>query len=288
MLPNFIVIGAQKSGSTSLRYYLQEHPDICLYPKESHFFDDETKHVFGVEYYERLFDDCCGDKAIGEVTPCYIYAQMAPGRMYETLPGAKLILIMRNPIDRAYSHYWKNIQNGREVLTFEDAIGKENERIGIDNWHMMNYSYMNRGIYYRQIERFLEHYSIQNMLFLLFEEFIQDVNGTLQEIYGFLGIDSQFSSTRIKEVKNKAKMSKSKLLFRLAKGDYESPKIIKKIMYASRVQYLLRLVNNKINVKEIEYPQMDLDIRQWLLDFYHRPNLRLGKLLNLDLSIWGE
>ena len=114
VLPNFVIIGAQKSGTTSLSYYLQEHPEIYVYPKEIHFFDDrDGTYEHGLEFYSGFFAESQGAKAIGECTPCYIYAEQPPERMYEAIPNAKLILIARNPVDRAYSNYWKNIKNGK-------------------------------------------------------------------------------------------------------------------------------------------------------------------------------
>jgi len=288
-LPNFLIIGAQKSGTTSLRYYLQEHPEISLAPKETHFFDDrDNTFNFGVEYYSRLFEESGDANAIGEVTPCYIYAKQAPERMHQTIPNAKLILIMRNPVDRAYSHFWKNIKNGKETHSFNEAIQLEKERIDRNFWHRMHYSYRDRGIYYEQIERYLKYFPIQNMRFLIFEEFTQDSNSALQSIYQFLDVDDNFQSTRTNIVKNKAAISKSKLLFRLAKGHYHFPSGVELFIKKSRFKSLIMWVNKKFNIQEFDYPPMDRNTRQRLLELYRLPNDRLSELLGRDLSIWEK
>lgn len=173
VLPNFIIPGAQKSGTTALRIYLAQHPEIFMANKEIHFFDNDENYKKGIEGYEKFFDGWKGEKAIGEKTPNYLYYEKAPERIYKLLPDVKLIFVLRNPVDRAYSHYRHNVRIGQETLSFEKAIEKEEERIKNPRLKKI-YSYKDRGKYIIQIKRYAEYFPKSQMLFLLAEDLKDD------------------------------------------------------------------------------------------------------------------
>ena len=142
-LPNFLVIGAAKSGTSSLYMYLKQHPEIYMSPiKEPHFFsfDDESKMTKGpgdpihkaitnFDDYQAQFDGVTDEKAIGEASTSYLYRPEAPGRIHAMLPDAKLIVILRNPVDRAFSAYMHVVRDKRETSKdFAEALSKEESR----------------------------------------------------------------------------------------------------------------------------------------------------------------
>lgn len=189
-LPNFLCVGAQKAATTTFYKILGQHPDICLPSvKEVHFFDDDDNFGKGLFWYENVFQ-CNGEKVIGEITPEYMYFDYVPERIHKTLGGdVKLIFILRNPADRAYSHYSMERARGIETKGFEKAVALEPERIKKGYFEQMHYSYISRGLYATQIKRFLERFAAENMLFLIFEnDWLENREKTFKRVFEFLGI----------------------------------------------------------------------------------------------------
>ena len=129
-LPNFLVIGAGKSGTTSLAAYLDAHPDVFMaHQKEVRFFDRYWHE--GVDWYAAKFAAAAGKAAVGEASPSYLQSAEAPARTAQTIPGAKLIALLRNPVDRAYSA-WTNLhEQGRDPRSFADAVRDETAGRGV-------------------------------------------------------------------------------------------------------------------------------------------------------------
>ena len=156
ILPNFLIIGSAKAGTTSLHYYLNQHPEIYMTAvKEPRFFALEGKNlnfsgpdkdiinstsVTTYEEYIALFEEVSSEKAIGETSPLYLYSEKAIQRIHHYLPDVKLIVILRNPIDRAFSCYTHLLREGYESLSFADSLKAEEGRIH-DNWaHLWHYT----------------------------------------------------------------------------------------------------------------------------------------------------
>lgn len=190
-LPNFLCVGAQKSGTTSLYQILKSHPEVFLPDKkELHFFNEDSEYEKGIEYYERYFAGCRGEKAVGEITPAYIYFENVPGRIRETLGGdVKLIFIFRNPATRAYSQYLMSLWKGYEKEGFRRALELEEKRMGEGYNKRRSLSYVTRGLYARQVKRYLEHFPRENMLFLVLEEdFFDAREEAFENLLSFLGV----------------------------------------------------------------------------------------------------
>src|SRR5215467_6288621 len=171
LLPDFLIIGGQRCGTTSLYYYLTDQP--CVYPaatKEVHFFDDHF--ASGIDWYRAQFPTSAYKNYVervrhqhfltGEASPYYLFHPHAPRRISAALLYVKLIVLLRNPVDRAFSHYWLEVKGRYESLSFEEAIRCEQERIAgecekmvnDENYHSFKYrrfSYLTRGIYIDQI-----------------------------------------------------------------------------------------------------------------------------------------
>lgn len=193
-LVNFLICGSQKSGTSALAEYLKQHSAICMAKrKEVHFFDKE--HLFndrGVnyEFYHSFFQPGDNHLAIGEATPVYMYWTRAAKRIWQYNPDMKLIVILRNPVDRAYSHWNMEIHRGNETIPFEEAIINEAERCkeALPLQHRF-FSYTDRGFYSKQLERLWSYFPRDNTLILKNEDLRSHPRKTLNEICAFLELD---------------------------------------------------------------------------------------------------
>jgi hypothetical protein len=209
MLPEFIIIGAQKCGTSSLCSYLFRHPQVKpARRKEIHYFDS-PEYALGTRWYKAHFPlktglnhgNTAGHVITGEASPYYLCYPHAPQRIHELVPRAKLIIMLRNPVDRALSHYNHQVRKGREQLSFEDAIVAEPERIKGEkermladpNYYSHNYwgfSYLTRGHYAEQIENWLKLFPGEQMLFISSEDFFANPKDIYHETLEFLGLEN--------------------------------------------------------------------------------------------------
>jgi len=199
-LPDFVVIGAQKCGTTFFYHLLSQHPLVePAASKELHFFDKNFD--LGVEWYRRCFpaprwED--GRRTItGEATPYYMFHPLASERMAEVIPQARLIMLLRNPVDRAYSHHQQEVRKGGETLNFEEAVEAEETRLRseremlLENEHYASFehqrlSYLSRGIYVNQLLRWAEFFDREQMLVLKSEDFFEKPQDVLKSVLDFL------------------------------------------------------------------------------------------------------
>jgi hypothetical protein len=192
--PGVLLIGAQKGGTSSLYRYLIEHPDIgAAFTKEVHYFD--VQYEQGMNWYLAHFPFRGQAAVTGEASPSYLFHPAAPQRVKETLPQAKLIVLLRNPVDRAYSHHQMNVSKGVEPLSFEEAIAAEPERLrkleaGTDEeWRVASFvSYLRRGLYTEQLQRWLAVFPPERFLILKSEAFFQRPDEAMQQTLAFLGL----------------------------------------------------------------------------------------------------
>jgi hypothetical protein len=214
ILPSFIIIGAQRAGTTSLFDYLGRHPDVAsptavaediAWSKEVHFFDDRFSR--GLDWYRSLFPLAVRrryarargrDLVAAEATPYYLFHPFVPERIASTLPAVRLIALLRDPIERAYSHYQLAHRKGREQLSFEEALAAEPERIAEDEPHLgdptyrsrhhRHHSYLARGLYAEQLERWFAHFPRGQLLVIGAEDFLADPAATYDEVLSFVGL----------------------------------------------------------------------------------------------------
>jgi len=189
---NFIIGGVQKGGTTALDTYLRKHPNICMATKkELHFFDNEQFFRDTPEYslYHSFFNPNSAHKLLGESTPIYIYWQNSPKRIWEYNPNMKWIVTLRNPVDRAFSHWNMERSKNKDKLSFWDAIQNEQERCreALPYQHRI-YSYISRGFYLEQLQRLWSFFSRENTLILKYERLIYEPQKTLNNICDFLGV----------------------------------------------------------------------------------------------------
>ena len=198
-LPDFLVIGAQKAGTTALYAYLRWHPGIAGPSwKEVSFFD---RHWWrGEAWYRGQFPLRAGERLVGEASPSYLFHPLAPERARSLVPGAKLVALLRDPVDRAYSQYQHEVALGREPLSFEDALAAEDERLVGEVERLIadprafsrawwDHTYTARGRYAEQLERWLEAFPSEELLVVRTEDLGERPAETYASILAFLGAE---------------------------------------------------------------------------------------------------
>lgn len=200
MLPNFIIAGAPKSGTTALWAHLAEHPDVFLAAqKEPAFFTEVVgelergvigtgpthtgRYSKGLAWYESLYSGYDGQSAVGEASTVYFSAPDAPELMFSHLPSARLIFVLRDPVARAYSHYWEEYSRGWRLPSFPDMVRNHHPRLSY---------YLHVSAYAGHLRRYVDVFSRDQILVLLSEEFKADPRSALMRVCRFLGIDPDF------------------------------------------------------------------------------------------------
>jgi hypothetical protein len=208
-LPDFIIIGAQKSGTSSLHSYLTQHPQLLpAYKKEIHFFDGGlTPSVDNFEkgqaWYRAHFPlnkNISDHQKTFEASPLYIVNPIAPKRIFDLVPKVKIIAVLRNPTERAISHYFHQQRNNREPLSIYEALQEEEKRLepvikekDYKNDIFRRNSYKSRGLYKYQLERYLNYFSWQQILVINSEDFFAKPDKTLKRVFDFVGVDTEFN-----------------------------------------------------------------------------------------------
>lgn len=314
-LPNFIIIGAARSGTTALYRHLKQHPQIYMSPvKEPRFFafekgdlqfrgpGDAELHrstIVSLEDYEALFGDVAGEPAVGEASPVYLCSPKAAARMKSFVPDARLIAILRNPVDRAYSHFLQLVRHRAETLTdFSQALQAEAQRAR-DNWEY-RWRYKELGLYSAQLRRFLDAFDRSRIRIYLYEEFNADTQCVLRDIYRFLGVDETFvADTSVRY--NISGVPRSKLihaaLSKLQKRTQatfdpaprhdsdESTTIVRRLRQSSLLETARRVGIGLIN-RNLVKAQLAPEVRKRLSAEYREDILTLQDLIQRDLSRW--
>jgi hypothetical protein len=205
MLPNFLLIGAARCGTTSLYEILRSHTGVFLPPSkrpEPHFFFKHAEYQKGLRYYEnRYFPRETRAIAIGEASTSYIFGPHVPERIAQAVPHIKSILMLRNPIERAFSGYWHSVKSGIENLSFEDAIDHEQERnneqtsgLAIE---IQPFAYAARSDYHEQISRWCSYFPKESLHIVVLDDFLIKPESVLQGLAEFLGIDAEKYGSKV-------------------------------------------------------------------------------------------
>ncbi len=199
-LVNFAIVGTQKGGTTALAKFLAQHPEVCFAPgKEVHFFDapdycESRSWAQLNQEYQQAFSNFRGQKLVGEATPAYMYLPWVAQRIYNYNPEMKLIFLLREPVERAVSHYQMELERQAEWLPLRWALAVEPVRLWRDrhnyqfNSSLRCHSYLDRGCYARQILQMMRYFPREQMLFLKTSELWHQHRATLQRVYNFLGL----------------------------------------------------------------------------------------------------
>ncbi|MBN1927333.1 MAG: sulfotransferase [Prolixibacteraceae bacterium] len=293
-LPNFLIVGASKSGTSSLYHYLKQHPDIFLsnVQKEGRFFSQMTGNYKGpgdniidasitrdINSYKALFDAYNNEKAVGDISPEYLYFhEKAIPLIKQTLGDkVKIIIILRSPVDRAFSAYTHFKRDKRETLSFEEALEEEEERKA-RNW-IWAWQYKNSGLYYKQVKAYLDHFT--NVRIIVFEDFKNEPQNVLAELCEFLEISTNFKfDTSYKY--NVSGEPKSKVLYKF-ETSRELVNFIKKFIPARFVE---KMKKNLTGEKQMVKSEMNNQTRKALINFFRYNILKLQDLIDKDLSHW--
>lgn len=272
-LPDFLGIGAQRSGTTWLYDKLRQHPEICFpkHRKEVHYFDRYYER--GDEWYSSLFEHC-HKKCKGEITPKYIYDEECPRRIHELIPGAFLILILRNPIERAYSQFKLTIRESGYQGSFENFLDSTSDS-------------RERGLYYKQLDRYLRYFSREQLLILFFSDLKEDPERVLREVCDFLGVSPSFEPAGLREKENPSQTPRFQQVYsqvkRLVSKLYDWDLVLP-IDLAKKLG-LKKLFFSGQNEKQ--FPPLTQEVEEALTDYYREDVRKLSKLLDKDLlSQW--
>jgi len=274
MLPDFIIAGAPKSGTTTLVDVLRKQPRV-FFPKkltaETHFFDNDKYYQKGIEFYKQWFKEAKPNQIIGEKTPAYSFPYV-PGRIAKYLPNVKLIFVFRNPVDRAYSHWLMYVWRGVELYSFEKALRLEERRL---KKHPM-WGYKEQGKYIKVFENYLKYFPKEQLLILIFEELISDPNTNIKRITDFLQIEE------MKEIqlphKMKARFPKFKILQYFCRYICDN-------IWPKRYGVELFKICQRFNKSKIR-PSMDKKTREYLIDYFKDYNSRLEEFLGREIVVW--
>jgi hypothetical protein len=185
VLPDFIIVGSMRAGSTYLRQMLSRHPRVHVFEKEVNFFGGRRNWARGTEWYARHFEDTPADAVVGEKCVAYSYRPAArptvPQRIAKLLPDVKLIWTLRDPVERTYSQYWHAVRNGHERLSFERAL----ESRAAPDWR----AYRDRSVYVNQVRSFLEVFPRERIHFIEFGALTRRPADTLAGVFSFIGVD---------------------------------------------------------------------------------------------------
>ncbi len=259
VMPNFLVIGAAKAGTTSLYHYLNQHPQIYMTPiKETNFFaleglpvdfcgpgDQDYIKRFAItdkQSYQEQFQGITSEHAMGEASPLYLYSIVAPSRIRHYIPDVKLIAILRHPVDRAYSSFLHLLRDGREFITDFARSLEEEELRTCSNWeHIWHYRQM--GFYYRQLKRYYDLFNRCQIRVYLYDEFNQSPGRILLDIFQFLNVDETFMpDTSIR--------------------------------------------HNETSITQDKRPPLLPEVRREMIKAYQEDILQLQNLIQIDLSKW--
>jgi hypothetical protein len=300
-VPTFLLLGAAKCGTTSLAYYLSQHPSVFFSePKEPTFFEAEWER--GLDHYWRTyFAGWSGEPAIGEGRVWNLYLPFVPVRIREALPDAKLLVLLRDPVDRAHSHWWHRHSQGQETLDFARAIEEDRARIergeafageeGARRWraglegggHSTRHrALLDLGFYAEQIERYLTLYPATQLKVVFHEDLAADLPGVMRELFAFVGVDPDLP-LRDAEPQN------------VRRDRVRSP-AARRAEFASRSLGLRHLIPRGLRPRLRSWlferrgrrPALDPGLRRELRAYYDPHTARLERLTGRDLSLWRE
>jgi len=287
-LPSFLIAGAAKCGTTSLAGYLAEHPEVHVPPqKELEFFNRRYLWERGPGWYSEQFAAAGQARAIGEATPNYMFYPWAVERIAQLLPDVRLIVCLRDPVDRAYSHYlhWREGM-GFEGRSFERAVEDElaagAEEVA-DHRHDSSppyYAYLARGLYHLQLERLERHFGRERIHVLLLDDLKADPQAAFAAVCRHLGVDESFVPPNLGERENPFMRHRGAWAFRF---------LVRRRILQRLPPRLRRLTTQRILApRPRPVPPMDPAVRARLAAHFEEPNARLAAWLGRSLLGWGS
>ena len=290
---DFAIIGAQKAGTTSLLEYLRQHPDI-FFPelKELNFFVRDDVYAEGQRSLDAFYAGLGSQRLVGAAQVHMMVIPESLDRFYAHNPQARVMAILRHPVDRAYSAYWFARRRGTErCQTFEQALELEPQRAGGSYQERTEFTYLGHGHYHEQLMPWVERFGRERVLVLLQDDLKADAQALVARVVAWLGLHPLATSLDLSR-KNVAGLPRHAWLARLLVDETLLPKRVYRKLVSPRVRlfFRARLLNplRDKNVSDFRYPPMDPATRQRLLRYFNPHNQRLSRLLDRDLSAWDR
>ena len=282
-MPNFLIIGAAKAGTTALYNYLNEHPQVFMSPiKESNFFAYDAKscdpHYLGhrpenqfpiqtLTDYERLFENASGASAIGEASPIYLESPIAAANIQHHLPEVRLIASLRNPVERAISGWMMHVRKGKESGKLIDRVDPETH-------------YVKVGYYYPKLRRYYDLIPSQRLKVFLFDDFQGDTLAVMQGLFRFLEVNDTFLPN-VQVVHNPGTFPRHRRMNAILAN-----RTLHRIVKPLSPSWLTALVRDLYRKNLGPPPEISWDLRQQLRELYREDILQLQDLIQMDLSCW--
>ncbi len=280
--PNFFIVGAAKAGTTSLHAYLNDIPGIYMSStKEPKYFTVSDNFHYNIppirdkKKYLNLFAKAKEEKIIGEASPQYLRDPQTPKFIHQIVPQAKILISLRDPVERLYSSYLMRIRNVRKKTTFREEIdlvfNKKTDK-------KYDYLKMGAGLYSEYVKRYLKIFGNKQVKIIIFEEFIKNTKETINDILKFLDIKYEFQNLKF-EVHNKSGINRGGFLARNIRRNRKIISLSQKILSPST----RRILRDTIFIKSQPKPKMDQKDREFLIKFYNDDVKNLQTLLGRKL-----
>jgi hypothetical protein len=293
-MPNFFVIGAGRSGTTSLHNYLSQHPDIFMteMKEPSYFaFEDERdlgrgarsrwlrdNTVLDEPGYLGLFAHAGAEKFRGESSPRYLETKTSPGRILKAVPEARMVVMLRHPVDRCFAQYNGEIRDGwGDGKSFADSLVAARGSEGVDGPYSRR---VEIGFYHRHLRHWLEHFPRDRFCIQLFDDFASDPLAVARNVFGFLGVDVDFQPDVSRQFNQSGMIRNPVIRFLWTRSNG--------IRWALR-PYLPKTMRDRVYhaaVRNVEKQTLPGEARTRLLQIYREDTLELQDLLDRDLSKW--
>ena len=259
--PSFIVAGGVRCATGWIRQCLKEHPEVYMPQRETHFFDQN--YAKGKPWYMEFFKDHADEKAVGEKTAAYMHDELVPERIKETLPDVKIILCLRDPVERMYSHY--------SMAAAEDEAL---QATGFMDSMKPGTKYVESGKYGEQLQRFLEALPPENVLVTFYEDKDRDPYGFIEQMYRFIGVDPSFKAPSAEIRTKQGKLEHNNRLWGT----------LSRVMLHPRAPFFFRSLYTGIRPEE--RGELDDEAYRRLSAYYAEDLPLLEKLTGRDLTIW--
>lgn len=291
MLPNFLVIGAGRSGTTSLHHYLGQHPEVYVskVKSPSHFFcqDRAIRDASQLNYfvpdrkkYEALFQGVSQEKAVGEVSPVYLAALHVAPAIARQLPEVKLCALLRNPVDRAWARYVARLRDGLEQRSMEQILADETGNEPLCRADASG-TYLASGCCGHFLRSYYDHFPAQQIRVELFEDLIRDPQALMARFYTFLDVSPEFSPNVARRYNQSGGVIRNPALRKIWTATASVRTRLRRYLPQSLRDAVFRGFT-----REMTTPTLSPELREHLTDLFREDTLRLQDLLGRDLSAW--
>lgn len=288
-LPTFVTIGAPKSGTTSLYYYLRQHPDIYLPErKELHYFSfpelgmsssgpGDAAVLTGLcqtwEQYTAYYADVPDRRAIGDISASYLYYSSSARKIFEKLGLVKIIVIIRNPVDKAYSQYMHLVREGLETLSFSEAIAAESHRVK-QGWGDM-WRYLESGHYGSRLEEFITVFGKENVKIIVFDDFVKNTPLILTDLLKYLSVDPKFKIPT-NEIFNRTGAPRSTYISHILRNSSWFKELVKPFF---SINHRYKFRNWLMNLNTGDKPELPPEMYRHLLNNFRDDIVRVEGLI---------